>query len=82
MLILTIELILILVCTFALFLIQFTHMLGRAFFQGSNKLHALGILFTSGILGQTFGITCLNFGTRRIAQGIHGFVVACRDLDK
>lgn len=55
-------------------------MLGRALFQGSDKFDAFGVLFAAGILLQTFGISSLNFGTRRILQGIHCLGVARCDL--
>lgn len=62
-------------------LIQFTHVLGGALFQGGNVFDAHGILLVSGILLQTLGVTGLNLRTGRILQGIHRLVVALRDLD-
>lgn len=56
-------------------------MLGRAFFQRPNVLHALGILFTSRILLQTLGIARLNCRARRCGQGVHCLGVAGRDLE-
>ena len=56
-------------------------MLGSAFFQRSDELKAFGILLASSILLQTFGITRLDFRTRRIFQRLHGLVVTSRNLE-